>query len=327
MSEPQSIETTQFHWETAPFAGPEVLRPALADLHGFASVSSALNAADATSGSLPTMSVMTDAPLHRTRNAALQRLVEEHGGQLYHLATRFCGNATEAEDLVQEVFLNAFRSWETFRGDADERTWLYTIAARSCQRMHRKRSGEPDRIGSLSDLLPFGDQAIAVLSSDQDDVVQQQIMTEARERLEAEITRLPVDHRVPLILKEIVGFSVREVAEVLGLEEPTARSRIHRARLKLRAAVDQVLPRTTEPVPPPLYPEQTCLDLLNAKQESLDRGVSFDNSVICERCQSVFASLDLTQQVCRDMADGQMPSSVRERLLERIQAIPAAKPV
>lgn len=269
---------------------------------------------------------MTDAPRQSACADAVQRLVEEHGGQLYHLATRFCGNATEAEDLVQEVFLSAYRSWETFRGDADERTWLYTIAARACQRMHRKRSGEPDRIGSLSDLLPFGDPVIAAIGSDQDDVLQQQIATEARERVEAEITRLPEDYRVPLILKEIVGFSVREVAEVLGLEEPTARSRIHRARLKLRAAVDQVLPRTTTPVPPPMYPEQTCLDLLNAKQESLDRGVPFDNSVICERCRSVFASLDLTQQVCQDMADGGMPPGLRERLIKRLRTIPPGGP-
>lgn len=266
------------------------------------------------------MPQMSDAPLHAPSKAAIQRLVEEHGGQLYHLATRFCGNETEAEDLVQEVFLNASRSWTTFRGDAEERTWLYRIAARACQRMHRKRAGEPEHIGSLSDLLPFGDPLIAVISSEQDDVLQQQIAVEARERLEAEITRLPEEFRVPLILKEIVGFSVREVADVLGLEESTARSRVHRARLKLRAAVDQVLPKSSEAAPPPMYPEQTCLDLLNAKQESLDRGVSFDSSVICDRCRSVFASLDLTQQVCRDMADGGLPAGVRERLIERLGA-------
>lgn len=268
---------------------------------------------------------MTDAHDHGASTKAIDRLVQDHGGQLYHLANRFCGNEAEAEDLVQEVFLNAYRSWHTFRRDADERTWLYTIAARACQRMHRKRAGEPERIGSLDDLLPFGDPLIAVISAEQDDGLQAQIAIEARERLEAEITRLPVEDRVPLILKEIVGFSVREVADVLGLQEATARSRIHRARLKLRAAVDRVLPRTTKPVPPSAYSEQTCLDLLNAKQESLDRGVPFDSSVICERCRSVFASLDLTQQVCRDLASGGLPPGVRERLTERLQADASAK--
>ena len=251
-------------------------------------------------------------------NEAIERLIEEHGGQLYQLAIRFCGNESEAEDLVQEVFLNAHRAWESFRGEASEKTWLYRIAARACQRMHRKRSGEPDRIGSLQDDLPFGDPLIAVIPTEQDDALQQQIRREARERLEAEIAALPDDFRVPLILKEIVGFSIREVADVLGLEEATAKSRVHRARLKLRAAVDKVIPRGSEPAPPPAYEERTCLDLLNAKQEALDRGVAFDTSVICQRCQSVFASLDLTQQTCRDLSGDAMPDGLRERLLDRI---------
>ena len=226
----------------------------------------------------------------------IARLVEEHAGQLYQLAFRFCGSRDEAEDLVQEVFLHAHRSWDGFRGESSEKTWLYKIAARACQRMHRKRSCEPDQIGSLHDLLPFGDPLIAVIASEKDDLLQQQIWREAKERLETEMTGLPDEFRVPLILKEIVGFSLREVGEVLGIEEATAKSRVHRARLKLRAAVEKALPKTSEPAPPPAYEEQTCLDLLNAKQDALDRGVAFDTSVICQRCQSVFASLDLTQK-------------------------------
>ena len=245
-------------------------------------------------------------------------MIERHTGSLYQLATRFCGNPDEAEELVQEVFLSAHKGWHNFRGEADEKPWLYTIAARACQRMHRKRSGEPDTIGSLHELLPFGEPLIACIPDEQPDAQQHQILAEARERLEAEITRLPDEFRVPLLLKEIVGFSVREVAQILGLEEATARSRVHRARLKLRSAVDSVLPRTEEPAPPPAYPERTCLDLLEAKQESLDRGVPFDSDVICQRCRSVFASLDLTQQACRQIARNELPEGLRERLLERI---------
>ncbi len=260
-----------------------------------------------------------DVPGHGAGEAALQRMVEEHGGQLFQLALRFCGNREEAEDLVQEVFLQAFRSWATFRGDASEKTWLYRIAARACQRRQRKRSGEPETIGSLNDLLPFDEPRIAALPSAEDDALQTQIRREARERIETAIAALPEDFRVPMVLKEIVGFSVREVADVLGLEEGTVRSRVHRARLKLRAAVDAGLPRTADPVPPPAYPEQTCLDLLDAKQEALDRGVPFDTSVICDRCRTVFATLDLTQDACREIAStGAIPSEVRDRLLERL---------
>jgi RNA polymerase sigma-70 factor (ECF subfamily) len=250
--------------------------------------------------------------------AAIQHLVDEYGGQLYQLGYRFCGSRDEAEDLVQEVFLNAFRSWGQFRGDADVKTWLYRIAARACQRMHRKRAGEPEHIGSLESMLPFGQPRVAVVPADQDDVVQEQIRSEAREQLVQAIAQLPDEFRVPLILKEIVGCSLREVAQILDLEEGTVRSRVHRARLKLRAAIDEVIPRSSTPAPPPAYDEQTCLDLLDAKQAALDRGVPFDSSVICERCRSVFASLDLTQQICQDLSSGSLPDDVRSRLVKRI---------
>lgn len=257
---------------------------------------------------------------HGAAAAALQRLVDEYGGQLFHLAFRFCGNREEAEDLVQEVFLQAFRAWGSFRGDADEKTWLYRIAARACQRMHRKRAGEPEEIGSLHDLLPFGDPLIAAIPSEQGDAVQGQMRKEAAERVEQAIAALPEDFRVPLILKELVGFSIADVADILGLEEGTVRSRVHRARLKLRAAIDSVIPRGSGIAPPPAYSEQTCLDLLNAKQEALDKGVPFDSAIICDRCRSVFASLDLTQQVCQDLAGDALPTGLKERLESRLRA-------
>lgn len=255
---------------------------------------------------------------HGAAEAALQRMVDEYGGELYHLAFRFCGSREEAEDLVQEVFLNAYRAWGAFRGESSEKTWLYRIAARACQRMHRKRAGEPEDIGSLESLLPFGEPLIAMIPSEGGDVLEAQIRKEARQRLESAIAGLPDAFRVPLILKEIVGLSIVEVAEILGLEEATVRSRVHRARLKLRAAVDAVIPRDAVAAPPPAYDERTCLDLLDAKQSALDRGVPFDHAVICQRCRSVFASLDLAQQICRDLAKDQLPGGVRERLLERV---------
>lgn len=270
----------------------------------------------------PSRSQHDDRIGHGAAEAALQRLVDEYGGQLYSLGLRFCGDRTEAEDLVQEVFLQAFRAWSTFEGRSSPKTWLYTIAARTCQRMHRKRAGEPDRIGSLDELLPFGEALIAAVPSELDDAVQIQIRREARERLEAAIASLPDEFRVPLILKEIVGFTVPDVAQVLGIEEGTIRSRVHRARLKLRAAVDAVIPRDPKEAPPPAYDQQTCLDLLNAKQDALDRGVPFDSTIICDRCRSVFSSLDLTQEVCRDLAQDTLPVGLRSRLSAAISGGP-----
>lgn len=250
---------------------------------------------------------------------ALQRLVDEFGGQLYSLGLRFCGDRQDAEDLVQKVFLQAFRAWGTFEGRSSPKTWLYTIAARACQRMHRPRAGEPARIGSLEEMLPFGEPRIVAIAAEQDDPTQAAIRNEARELAEGAIASLPDEFRVPLILKEIVGLTVPEVADILGLEEGTVKSRVHRARLRIRAEIDKALPRQAQDAPPPAYPIQVCLDLLNAKQEALDRGVPFDHAVICDRCRSVFASLDLTQEACRELGGGSLPAGVRERLSAAIR--------
>lgn len=259
-------------------------------------------------------------PANEPADAALPRLIDEHGPLLYSLGLRFCGDATDAEDLVQETFLQAYRGWDGFEGRSSEKTWLYSIAARACQRMQRKRAGEPTRLASLEELLPFGDPKVAVIADEQDDALRTQIRREARERVEAAIATLPEDFRVPLILKELVGFTVPEVAGILGLAEGTVKSRIHRGRLQLRAAVDDALPRQPADAPPPPYSQQVCLDLLNAKQEALDRGVPFNQEVICERCRSVFASLDLARDACHDLALGRLPDQLRSRLLEAVGA-------
>lgn len=251
---------------------------------------------------------------------AVARLVDEHGGRLFSLARRFCGDEASAEDLVQEVFLSALRSWDGFRGEAEEATWLYRIAARACGRMKRPRAGQPAHIGSLDELLPFGEPRIAVIADEQEEGVRLAIRREARERVEREIALLPDEFRVPLVLKEIVGFETGPIAEILDLPEATVRSRVHRARLKLRAAVDGALPRAPGVAPPPAYPERTCLDLLDAKQAALDRGVPFDSAVICDRCRSVFATLDLTREACLDLAEDGLPEGVRDRLRQRLAA-------
>ncbi len=249
--------------------------------------------------------------------AAIIRLVDDHGGLLFSLGLRFCGNRHEAEDLAQEVFLQAYRGWSTFDGRSSVKTWLYTIASRVCQRMHRKRSGEPETMPSLDALLPFGEPLVATIPSDESDPLYIQIRNESREQIESAIASLPQDFRMPLILKEIVGFTVPQVAQILGIEEGTVKSRIHRARLKLRAAIDRTIARR-EDAPPPAYSKQTCLDLLDAKQEALDRGVAFDTDIICRRCQSVFATLDLASDICRDLGHGEIPTDLRERLLATI---------
>lgn len=253
----------------------------------------------------------------------MRELVAAQAPRLYALGLRFCGSPQEAEDLVQETFLQAYRHWDGFEERSSPATWLYTIASRVCQRFHRKRSGEPDRIASFEELLPSFDPdqggPMGVAPED-DDPLAATIRSESRERLEQAIAELPLDFRMPLVLKELVGLSVREVAQALGLEEATVKTRLHRARLKLRRALEEGLPQRD--VPPPAYSRQVCLDLLQAKQDALDndRPFRFPEGLVCERCAELFATLDLAQSLCHEVGRGELPAPVRAALLERLES-------
>jgi RNA polymerase sigma factor (sigma-70 family) len=237
---------------------------------------------------------------------AVGRLFEEHGARLYRLGVRFCGNADEAHDLVQDVFLQAFRSWQQFDGRSSPSTWLFTMAARRCQRRHRRRAGEPAQVVSLSTVLPSPDGPIADLDGPLDDVVR----TQLRERVAAAVRELPDWMRLPLILAEIAEMPLADVALILGLKVGTVKSRVHRARLAVRHQLASELPSRQASSPP--LDRQLCFDLLHAKQEALDRNVPFplEQGELCERCRSLFATMDLTRDVCRELGSGEMPADV-----------------
>ena len=101
----------------------------------------------------------------RRAEEAVPELVARLGDKIFAFSLKFCGNREDAEDLVQETFLQAFRKWDQFEGRSSPSSWLYKIAARGCQRMNRKRSGEPPRIDSLDEKLPSSLALVARLPS------------------------------------------------------------------------------------------------------------------------------------------------------------------
>lgn len=252
----------------------------------------------------------------RAASEALETLVRDHGSRLYAISRQLCGNDSDAEDLVQETFLNAFRAWDRFEGRSKPTTWLYTIAKRACIRRNRKRSGEPETIESLEELLPVGAATVpdpGALANPLDETVRR----ETAQRIEQAIATLPLDFRLPLVLKDIAELSSPEIAEILDIPENTVKTRVHRARLKLREAVAEQLPQTDAA---PDHSIEVCLDLLLAKQEALDRGVTFEFSdqELCTRCRSMFATLDLGRDVCTKLGHHQLPDRIKQILQAKI---------
>jgi len=243
-------------------------------------------------------------------------VAERVAPRLFRIGMRMCGRPDEAEDLVQDTLLQGFRKWRQFEGRSDPATWLYTIAGRLCQRRHRRRAGEPARMESLSAVLPSpGDPVIALASAGRGPL-DEHIRKDAERAVSEALARLPYAVRLPVVLAEIAELSTSEIARILALKEATVKTRVHRARLLLRRALLEHLP--VRPAPPPDHDRQVCLDLLQAKQDAMDRRVPFpfSSEELCERCRSVFAALDLGRDTCVNLGRGQLPPALRD-LIER----------
>lgn len=259
---------------------------------------------------------------------AVARLLELHGSRLYALASRLCGNAADAQDMVQEVFLQAYRKWHTFRGrgGSSAGTWLYAIAARSCKARLRRKGGVDRRMPALSQLMPFRDSKVVSVPERADErgpgPVAASIERESARAVQSAILMLPEHFRVPLVLKEMLELPIEEVGEALNIRPETVKTRVHRARLLLRKAIVDSARVRKDPAPEPTYERRVCLDLLKAKLEAMDRGRGFPigQEVVCERCRAVFAELDLAQSACARLAEGEMPARMRSAILGALRS-------
>ena len=154
---------------------------------------------------------------------------------MYRFAHRLCGEPEAAKDLVQETFLNAYRGFDKFRGDAQISTWLYTIASRACLRMRRRRKGAPERELSLEEFIPASDGEfrlqIPIDGLSPEAALQNK---QLREALDAAINRLPNKYKMVLVLRDMEGLNAKDVGAIMGLNERAVKSRLHRARLFVR---------------------------------------------------------------------------------------------
>lgn len=247
--------------------------------------------------------------------AAVAEIFATHGERLYATALRLCGRPDEAEELMQETLLAALRGWDGFAARAEATTWLFAIAKHACIRRRRRRAGEPthfESIGDESSLLPAAHDPMPDLS-ELADPSRTAERAEAAARVERGLAELPFAYRLPLVLLDIAELSIAETAAVLGLKEATVKTRVHRARLRLRQAL--VAGARGRPLAAD-HPRTVCLDLLRAKQEALDRGAPFPFSeqALCDRCQSLLASLDLGRDSCRLLGKATLPDRLRTLL-------------
>jgi RNA polymerase sigma-70 factor, ECF subfamily len=157
---------------------------------------------------------------------AFEELYRLHSGRLYSVAFRMVGNASDAEDLLQEIFLSAHRKLETFRGESALGTWLYRLAVNLCLDYLRSRTGRAIQMTDAIDDEPGLFDAASQGLADR---------TVTRMDLERALAQLPEGCRAAFVLHDIEGLEHREIADVMGIAEGTSKSQVHKARLRLRA--------------------------------------------------------------------------------------------
>ena len=158
---------------------------------------------------------------------AFAALVRRHEHRVRGVLLRLLGDARDVEEATQDVFVQAWRNLDRFRGDAAPFTWLYRIAVNEAlmrQRRRRLPETELDEAAGAPSLSTTASSAEAA---------------ELRHFLLTQISELSFEYRAPLVLRDLEGLSNEEVAAALDLTVAAAKSRIHRARMQLREALER----------------------------------------------------------------------------------------
>lgn len=170
------------------------------------------------------------ARLRRGDGRAFEELVIAYQHRVFGVALRMLGNRAEAEEVAQETFLRAHRALPEFRGEARLHTWLYAIASRLCL----NRLASPDRR-----LVRGDDEALAAAAAGEPSAAAMLERAELDAAVRDAIAALPEDRRIVVVLRDLEGLSYEDIAEALGLELNTVRSRLHRARLDLKSKLER----------------------------------------------------------------------------------------
>ncbi len=167
--------------------------------------------------------------------AAFGELVRRYQDRLYNTVYRLLDNADDAQDVVQDAFLNAYQSLDGFKGDSQFFTWLYRIAVNTAISHKRKQ-----RLTLSIDAGRNGETRVEPLDPSEASRPGHALeQAEEERRVQRALNRLSAEHRAVLILKDMEGQKYEVMAEVLGVPIGTIRSRLHRARSELRELLEQ----------------------------------------------------------------------------------------
>jgi RNA polymerase sigma-70 factor (ECF subfamily) len=266
---------------------------------------------------MPALTPLADLDLVKLaqtgRRDALDALLARHEPRVYRFALRMCADPDDASDVLQETLLAAFKGLSHFRGDAAFSTWLFQVARSFCTKARRRRAGEP----STHDTLDTAE--VRSVASDEDPLRQSE-GREMGEVVRAALTALPAHYREVLHLKDVEGLSAEEVAAVIGEQVPSAKSRLHRARMELRRHLEAVLgDGGPEAAPCPELEEELAAyaggDIDRRTCEQME-----SHMARCPRCRHACDSLKRSVAMCSRVEEGEVPAPIRAAIRQALGA-------
>ncbi len=173
---------------------------------------------------------------------AWQALLSQYGGKMYGIALRFMRHEKEAEDVIQEAWILIAQKLCDFRGDCKLGTWIYRLTTNKCLEKIRSTKKEKEKTDSIDALMPdyledgHYKKEFPDWSQRPDKETDQKAL---KGEIEKALNSLPEEYREVLILRDVEGFSGEETAQMLGMNEATMKTKLHRARMALREKLER----------------------------------------------------------------------------------------
>lgn len=270
---------------------------------------------------------MTDSSaelLERARagdDQALGALLERHQAQVYRFGLKMCRDPEDAKDVVQDTLLAMARGVHGFRGASSLSTWLYAVARSFCIKKRRRSKLAPEPERSLEAEAAAEAGSIADPGKRPDDAVAARQVEQA---LEQAIAALEPMYREVLVLRDVEGLTAPEVAEVLGIGVQAVKSRLHRARLAVRARVAPLLGIPEQPA----AAGGTCPDVLTLLSRHLEGDIDAEVCAEmerhvqgCGRCRGACDSLKRTLALCNATPAPEVPPKVQESVRAAMRSV------
>ena len=168
--------------------------------------------------------------------AAMERLLMKAQEIAYRFSLHVCGHADDADDAMQEALLKTYRYAAQIKEPAAFKTWLYRTVKNACLIGRRRRVDEPARLHSLDEMTVGPDGSLHRIDAEDHGRRPDQVLENSRLRqsLHRALQTLQPESRLIVFLREVEGLSTRDVAEIVGISEANVKTRLHRARLRLR---------------------------------------------------------------------------------------------